>query len=43
MTDQEMNNERFMALAEGLAALSMLEELYLPGFCGQVSFSFPVI
>jgi hypothetical protein len=27
-----MDDERFMALAEGLASLSMLEKLQLPGF-----------
>jgi hypothetical protein len=32
-----MDDERFMALAEGLAALSKLEKLHLPGFCGRVS------
>jgi hypothetical protein len=37
MTDPEMDDERVMALAEGLAALGMLEKLQLPGFCGQVS------
>jgi hypothetical protein len=37
MTDLEMDDERFMALAEGLAALGMLEKLHLRGFRRQVS------
>jgi hypothetical protein len=32
----EMDNQQFMAIAEGLAALSMLEKLQLPGFCVHV-------
>jgi hypothetical protein len=32
-----MDGERFMALAEGLTALGMLEKLRLSGFCGQVT------
>jgi hypothetical protein len=36
ITELEMDDECFMALAEGLAALGMLEKLYLRGFCGRV-------
>jgi hypothetical protein len=36
MTEEQMDDERFMALVEGLTALSMLEKLLLTGFCGQV-------
>jgi hypothetical protein len=36
-TDPEMIDERFMALAEGLTSLRMLEMLTLRGFRCQVS------
>jgi hypothetical protein len=37
MTDNEMDDECFMALAEGLTALNMLEKLHLRGLYHQVS------
>jgi hypothetical protein len=40
MTDEDLDDERFMAVAEGLIALTMLEELHLLGFCGQVTYFF---
>jgi hypothetical protein len=40
ITDQGMDDECFMALAEGLASLNMLEKLLLPGICIQVMLLF---